>query len=149
MMQFTFITQVDTDIHQVSEKFNRELLLKLNPPFVKMNLIRYDGQITGDQLSFQIGIGPLQQQWDGIITAHRYTKRNWLFRDEGLTLPHPLKTWKHTHALKAKNDHSTIIIDRLKFEGKNRFFTAVLCLPFILMFWMRKPLYKKYLHHSK
>jgi ligand-binding SRPBCC domain-containing protein len=109
-----------------------------------MNLLRYDGQITGNQLSFQIGIGPMKQQWDGIITAHRYTQKDWLFRDEGLKLPHPLKTWKHTHALKAKGEH-TIIIDRLKFEGLNPFYTAMLCLPFILMFWMRKPLYKKHL----
>jgi ligand-binding SRPBCC domain-containing protein len=86
----------------------------------------------------------MKQQWDGIITAHRYTQRDWLFRDEGLKLPHPLKTWKHTHALKVAGEH-TIIIDRLKFEGLNSFYTAMLCLPFILMFWMRKPLYKKHL----
>lgn len=145
MMQFTFITHVDANINEVSRNFNRELLLKLKPPLVKMNLLRYDGQITGNQLSFQIGIGPMKQQWDGIITAHRYTKKNWLFRDEGLQLPHPLKTWKHTHALKSKTEHSTLIIDRLKFEGKNRFFTLLLCLPFIAMFLMRKPLYKKHL----
>jgi len=71
MMQFTFITHVDANINEVSRNFNRELLLKLNPPLIKMNLLRYDGQITGNQLSFQIGIGPLKQQWDGIITAHR------------------------------------------------------------------------------
>ena len=144
MMQFTFITHVDANIDEVSRKFNKELLLKLNPPFIKMNLLRYDGQHTGNQLSFQIGIGPMKQQWDGIITAHRYTKKDWLFRDEGLKLPHPLKTWKHTHALKS-NGKQTMIIDRLKFEGLNPFFTAMLCLPFILMFWMRKPLYKKHL----
>ena len=124
MMHFTFITHVDANINEVSRNFNRELLIKLKPPLVKMNLLRYDGQITGNQLSFQIGIGPMKQQWDGIITAHRYTKKDWLFRDEGLKLPHPLKTWKHTHALKSKTEHSTLIIDRLKFEGKNRFFLA-------------------------
>lgn len=145
MMHFTFITHVDANINEVSRNFNRELLIKLKPPLVKMNLLRYDGQITGNQLSFQICIGPMKQQWDGIITAHRYTKKDWLFRDEGLKLPHPLKTWKHTHALKSKTEHSTLIIDRLKFEGKNHFFTLLLCLPFIAMFLMRKPLYKKHL----
>jgi ligand-binding SRPBCC domain-containing protein len=148
MMQFTFVTPVNAHIDEVAKKFNKELLLKLNPPFIAMELIRYDGQRAGDQLSFKIGIGPIKQQWNGIITAHRYTEKHWLFRDEGLQLPHPLKTWKHTHALKSKSNQ-TLIIDRLKFEGKNPFFTLLMCLPFIAMFWMRKPLYKKHLgNHS-
>lgn len=145
-MQFTFITHVNAPIDHVAKNFNQELLEKLKPPGVSMELLRYDGQFAGNQLSFKIGIGPFKQQWDGIITAHRYTQAHWLFRDEGLRLPKPLKNWKHTHALKSIDSKTTAVIDRIKFEGNSKLSTLFLVIPMIMMFFMRKPGYKKHLH---
>lgn len=144
MIQFTFVTRVDASLMAVAQNFNQELLLKLKPPLISMELVQYDGQCKGDQIKFNIGIGPFKQHWHGHITAHRYTKKHWLFRDEDIALPHPIKKWKHTHALMPLGEN-TLVIDRIKFEGKNRFYTLILCLPFIAMFYMRKPLYKRHL----
>lgn len=144
MMQFTFITRVSAQRDQVADQFNEDLLLKLKPPLLTMQLIRYDGQHRGDELKFQVGIGKMTQTWHGAITQHRYTQKHWLFRDEGISLPHPLKTWQHTHVLKAA-DQNTLIIDRVKFCGKNAMYTVLLCLPIAIMFLMRKPLYQRWL----
>lgn len=144
MMQFTFVTKVSAQRDQVADQFNQDLLLKLKPPLVTMHLLRYDGQHRGDELLFAVGFGKLTQKWHGAITQHRYTQKHWLFRDEGIALPHPLKTWQHTHALKSANHH-TLVIDRVKFTGKNALFTVLLCLPIAMMFLMRKPLYQQWL----
>jgi ligand-binding SRPBCC domain-containing protein len=144
MVEFTFVTQVSVKRSLVAAQFNQDLLLKLKPPLLTMQLIRYDGQYRGDRLSFAVGIGQFTQTWEGEITNHRYTQKNWLFRDEGILLPHPLKTWKHTHALIEKNS-GTLIVDRVRFCGKNHLFTAILIIPIAMMFWMRKPLYKRWL----
>jgi len=144
MMQFTFVTKVSAQRDQVANQFNQDLLLKLKPPLVTMHLLRYDGQHRGDELLFAVGFGKLTQKWHGAITQHRYTEKHWLFRDEGIALPHPLKIWQHTHALKHANHH-TLVIDRVKFSGKNALFTVLLCLPIAMMFLMRKPLYQRWL----
>jgi ligand-binding SRPBCC domain-containing protein len=144
MVQFTFVTRVSAQRTQVADQFNQELLLKLKPPLVTMQLLRYDGQHRGDELMFDVGIGKLTQKWHGAITQHRYTEKDWLFRDEGITLPHPLKRWKHTHALKPSKQ-GTLVIDRVQFSGKNPVYTLLLWLPIAMMFWMRKPAYQRWL----
>lgn len=144
MMQFTFVTRVSAQRDQVADQFNEDLLLKLKPPLVTMQLLRYDGQYRGDELAFAVGFGKFTQKWHGAITQHRYTQQHWLFRDEGISLPHPLKTWQHTHALKSSNQ-DTLIIDRVKFSGKNTLYTYLLCLPIAMMFLLRKPLYQRWL----
>lgn len=144
MMQFTFVTQVSAQRDVVASQFDQSLLLKLKPPLVTMRLIQYDGQFRGDELKFAVGFGKFTQTWHGKITQHRYTDKDWLFRDEEIAVPFPLQKWQHTHALKA-NDSGTLIIDRVKFEGKNRIYTLLLCLPIALMFLLRKPPYQRWL----
>lgn len=144
MIQFTFVTQVSAQRDVVASQFDQSLLLKLKPPLVTMRLIQYDGQFRGDELKFAVGFGKFTQTWHGKITQHRYTDKDWLFRDEEIAVPFPLQNWQHTHALKA-NDSGTLIIDRVKFEGKNRIYTLLLCLPIALMFLLRKPPYQRWL----
>ncbi|MEY4627331.1 MAG: hypothetical protein EBT66_09975 [Bacteroidetes bacterium] len=144
MIQFTFVTQVSAQRDVVASQFDQSLLLKLKPPLVTMRLIQYDGQFRGDELKFAVGFGKFTQTWHGKITQHRYTDKDWLFRDEEIAVPFPLQKWQHTHALKA-NDSGTLIIDRVKFEGKNRIYTLLLCLPIALMFLLRKPPYQRWL----
>lgn len=144
MIQFTFVTQVSAQRDVVASQFDQSLLLKLKPPLVTMRLIQYDGQFRGDELKFAAGFGKFTQTWHGKITQHRYTDKDWLFRDEEIAVPFPLQKWQHTHALKA-NDSGTLIIDRVKFEGKNRIYTLLLCLPIALMFLLRKPPYQRWL----
>ena len=144
MIQFTFVTQVSAQRDVVASQFDQSQLLKLKPPLVTMRLIQYDGQFRGDELKFAVGFGKFTQTWHGKITQHRYTDKDWLFRDEEIAVPFPLQKWQHTHALKA-NDSGTLIIDRVKFEGKNRIYTLLLCLPIALMFLLRKPPYQRWL----
>ena len=144
MMQFTFVTQVSAKRDAVASQFDQSLLLKLQPPLVTMRLIQYDGQFRGDELQFAVGFGKFTQTWHGKITQHRYTEKDWLFRDEEISVPHPLYKWQHTHALKA-NPAGTLIIDRVKFQGKNPLYTLLLCLPITLMFLLRKPQYQRWL----
>ncbi|MEY3781647.1 MAG: hypothetical protein RLZZ510_1630 [Bacteroidota bacterium] len=144
MIQFTFVTQVSAQRDVVASQFDQSLLLKLKPPLVTMRLIQYDGQFRGDELKFAVGFGKFTQTWHGKITQHRYTDKDWLFRDEEIAVPFPLQKWQHTHALKT-NDSGTLIIDRVKFEGKNRIYTLLLCLPIALMFLLRKPPYQRWL----
>ncbi len=101
MMQFTFVTQVSAQRDAVAAQFDQSLLLKLKPPLVTMRLIQYDGQFRGDELQFAVGFGKFTQTWHGKITQHRYTEKDWLFRDEEISVPHPLYKWQHTHALRA------------------------------------------------
>lgn len=148
MFQFTFKTQIRSNLESAALRFDQDLLMALKPPIVKMIPLIYEGQTRGCRISFEVGLGRKMQRWDGQIDAHRYTKSDWIFRDIGIKLPFPLKHWEHIHALKPNGPNHTWVIDRVKFQGINTFFTLALALPIIAMFWLRKPGYKKHLQNT-
>ncbi len=143
-MNFTITTKIDQPYLKVKEGFNEKLFRKLNPPFPKVELQRFDGCQKGDVVDMKLLFGVFDQRWESIITADDTTETYFFFQDEGRALPFFLKSWKHRHWVKKAGSYSCEIVDDVHFSTGN-YLTDLLMFPVMqAQFLYRKPIYKKF-----
>jgi ligand-binding SRPBCC domain-containing protein len=141
-MKIIIKTTVGLEFLKVKEGFNKDLFLKLAPPFPPVKLLRFDGSKKGDQVSLELNFFLFKQTWTSLITEDKTTENEFYFIDEGVQLPFFLGYWKHRHRVVSSSTGSTII-DEIDFEGKGIFFTPLLYPALFLQFLFRRPIYKK------
>ena len=56
-------TEVEVSVNQVREGFTKDLFLKLNPPFPKVRLKRFDGCLKGDIVEMELNFGLWKDRW--------------------------------------------------------------------------------------
>ena len=145
-MEIVLRTKVNGNYKVVMSKFDRDLFLALAPPFPPIELKKFTGSETGDEVHIRFK-APVNTDWISAITDHGMNENEAYFVDEGRVLPSPLKTWKHRHIVRHINDESCEIIDRIHFGCGNQF-VNVLLYPFVLLgFLPRKRIYKRYFKH--
>jgi len=126
----------------VFQGFGPELFKALNPPWMPMKLIRFDGCTTGDRVILQPGIPPLSFTWISKITEHGKSESGIWFVDEGEKLPFFLKKWRHVHYIADYKDYS-IIIDDIQFSFTSPLFIPLYPLMF-MQFHYRKGAYRRF-----
>ncbi|MFN8672335.1 MAG: hypothetical protein U0457_09710 [Candidatus Sericytochromatia bacterium] len=144
MPKIKITTTVNTNYKKVFQEFKLDLLKNLTPPFIPFNILRFDGSYKNDQVHIELSFILFKQLWISLITEYFEDNEEIYFIDEGTTLPFFLKKWKHKHIITKKNDNTTKITDNVYFETPF-FITDILFYPVMyLMFYYRKPIYKKY-----
>lgn len=141
-MKILIKTQVEQNHHQVWKGFNRDLFLALKPPFPPMELRRFDGSETGDEVHIRLGAGALSQDWNALIVEHGKTDEEYYFIDEGSTLPFFLKSWTHRHRI-LKKENGAVIIDDIQYRTPNILLDYLMYPLMYFQFWMRQPIYRK------
>ena len=142
-MKLTVRTTVQQPYLKVKEGFNEALFRKLNPPFPKVNLRRFDGCEKGDVVDMELEFLLFQQEWESHITDNDTTADYFFFQDEGKKLPFFLKHWKHRHWVKKIDAYSSQIIDDVFFSTGN-YLTDLLLFPVMkAQFLYRQPVYRK------
>jgi len=142
-MKILLKTQVEQDYRMVYERFDRDLFLALKPPLLPLELKRFDGSKTGDEVHIQLGRGFLAQDWNAKIVEDKLTDDEAYFIDEGIKLPFFLKTWQHKHRI-IRTETGAIIIDDIEYKTPT-LLTDYLMYPIMwLQFAARKPVYRKY-----
>ncbi|OIN56589.1 SRPBCC family protein [Arsenicibacter rosenii] len=140
-MKLILRTQVARPLPEVWAGFDRTLFDKLSPPFPPVDVIRFDGCLTGDQVQLELNFLLFKQRWDSLIVDQQSTPDEIFFIDEGTRLPFFLRYWRHRHRL-VRSGNGTVIIDDITFRTPSRF-TDFLMLPILwLQFLYRKPVYK-------
>lgn len=141
-MKFKLITPVKGSVKEVFRQFDKDLLLKLTPPGMKIRLIRYD-EPTEPGAMVQIEakmMGIVKQEWLNEITEVVEEDDQAFFVDEGIELPFPLKSWKHKHLIR-KGPTEVEIVDDIEYSAG---WLTWLIHPIIwLQFAWRKPQYRK------
>jgi len=94
-MKILLKTQVEQDYQTVYKRFDRDLFLALKPPLLPLELKRFDGSKTGDEVHIRLGKGFLTQDWNAKIVEDKLTDDEAYFIDEGIKLPFFLKNWRH------------------------------------------------------
>ncbi len=141
-MKITINTLVDQRLPQVIAGFNGDLFLKLNPPFPKVRLIRFDGCKTGDIVSLELNFLLFKQVWTSEIVDDQSDPTEFYFIDKGTKLPFFFKSWEHKHILRVKDD-KTVVIDDISYQTPT-LLTDWLMYPLLyLQFLYRKPIYRK------
>ncbi len=143
-MKLKFETIVPCELSVVKKGFTKDLFMALKPPFVTLNVERFDGCSAGNEVHLNLkSIGPAQK-WVSHITDEQQTDKEWFFIDEGFKIPWPLAKWKHVHKVVSINDKSSLIVDDINFDcvfpWMNGLFYPVLWLSFSV----RPSRYKKY-----
>jgi len=137
-------TPVLKSFAHVVEGFDSDLFKALKPPLMHLTLKQFDGCKTGDVVHLQMGLGPIKQEWISLITYDHLTETQFKFVDEGTQLPPPLKTWTHQHIVNALNDGGCEIIDHIDFSTGMKWLDMVIYPAMYFLFWLRKPVYRKY-----
>lgn len=143
-MQLQVRTKIRRPYLQVKEGFNEQLFMKLNPPFPKVDLKRFDGCEKGDLVNMQLNFIVFKQTWESLITADDTTKGYFFFQDEGKQLPFFLKKWKHRHWVRKVDEFSSEIVDDVHFSTGN-ILSDVCMYPLMkAQFLYRPPVYRKF-----
>jgi ligand-binding SRPBCC domain-containing protein len=142
-MNLLFTTEVEAPLAQVKAGFTQELFLALSPPFPRARLLAFGGCKTGDRVALQLDFGFFKLDWESLITDHSCSSGEWSFVDEGVRLPFFLKSWTHRHVVIEK-DQGSLIIDDIEYASGNKVMTLLNYPLLWLMFWYRKPIYKRW-----
>ncbi len=142
-MRITIKTKVKQEYKKVFQAFDINLFMKLKPPLIGLNVLRFDGCQQGDEVHVEINILGFKQKWVSLITSQHSDENEVYFIDEGVLLPKPLKYWKHMHKIEKSID-SSIIIDDICYKSGSIFVDLLLFPAFYLQFFYRKPVYKSF-----
>lgn len=141
MKRILVSTKVESDFDTVIKGFDSGLLAKLNPPFPRVKLLRYDGNQTGDEVHIELNFFIYRTVWISRITDFMHGSSEYTFVDEGVQLPFFLKSWRHRHSIITENG-STIIRDDIRYSSSGRFVELFMYLPLLLQFRYRRPVYR-------
>lgn len=141
-------TKVEQSFETVVSGFDRDLFQALKPPLMQLTLKRFDGCKKGDTVHLQMGIGPIRQEWISLITYDHLTESQFKFIDKGTLLPPPLKEWAHQHIVNAMVDGGSEIIDHIDYSTGKKWLDILIYPAMYLLFWLRKPVYRKYFRKS-
>ena len=142
-MKILIKTQVQQHYKKVWKGFNQELFEALKPPLLPLELRRFDGSETGDEVHIRLGKGFLTQDWNAVIIEHGSDEKECYFIDEGSKLPFFLKNWKHRHRILKESENTSIIIDDISYQTPFWLLDYLMYPVMYLQFWARKPVYKK------
>lgn len=142
-MKLFFQADVATNLKTIQQQFNRDLFLKLKPPFMTLNLKRFDGCEKGHEVHLELGLPGFLQSWISTITEAHQEPHRWVFVDEGTELPFPLKRWRHEHQVVELAPQHSRIIDSIEFDCGNPALNALMFGPLWLSFSVRPAIYKK------
>lgn len=142
MPDIKITTKINKNYVLVFNNFNKNLLEKLNPPFILFKLIRFDGSNKNDQVHIELDFIFFKQLWISTITELNSDSEEIYFIDEGTKLPFFLSKWKHKHIIQ-NNKKGSKIIDHISYETPNKLFDFLLYPVMYFMFFYRKHIYKK------
>ena len=142
MPRIAIKTKVNEEYKQVFAAFDKDLFLKLNPPFPPVKLIRFDGCKKEDFVTLSLNCIFFKQEWTSQITENGQNEKEIWFVDEGIKLPFFLKKWKHRHRI-LRQKSGTVIIDDILYLSPYILLSYLLYPVLYPQFLYRKPIYRK------
>lgn len=146
-MNLTIETTVEKNYLEVKAGFTEHLFKKLAPPFPPVEVLRFDGCKTGDQVALELNFILFRQKWISLITEDGTNEKEFYFVDEGIRLPFFLGKWKHRHRVISLGSGS-LIRDEIEFSGPYRWISPLLFPLLWIQFAYRKPIYRKIFKNS-
>ncbi|MCR9142407.1 MAG: hypothetical protein NXI24_09165 [bacterium] len=114
-MKINITTAVAQNYREVYAGFTKDLFEALTPPGIPVELLRFDGSKTGDEVHLELSFPGFKQKWISHITADACDDAECYFIDEGRTLPFFLSYWRHAHRIQ-KNGDGARILDEIEFR---------------------------------
>ncbi|MDH5582031.1 MAG: hypothetical protein OEY33_08985 [Bdellovibrionales bacterium] len=135
-------TRISLNYRKVLKGFTLELFKALKPPLMPLEVERFDGCKTNDEVHLKVG--PLKQQWISIITNDFDDETECGFIDEGKVIPPPLRYWHHTHRIVKITEDESEIQDDIQFTTGFKILDILVYPVLYLQFAVRPSAYRKY-----
>ncbi len=142
-MRILLDTHVQQSVDQVWAGFDRMLFDRLSPPFPPVDVVRFDGCLTGDVVQLRLNFLVFKQEWTSHIIDQQTTADEIYFVDQGTKLPFFLAYWHHRHRLLRDSSGGTRIVDDITFRTPYRLTDYLLYPVMWLQFAYRKPIYRR------
>ena len=142
-MHILLATLVQQSVDQVWAGFDRTLFDRLSPPFPPVDVVRFDGCLTGDVVQLRLNFLVFRQEWTSHIIDQQTTADEIYFVDQGTKLPFFLAYWHHRHRLLRDSSGGTRIVDDITFRTPYRLTDYLLYPVMWLQFAYRKPIYRQ------
>lgn len=137
-------TNVKSSLANVRAGFHKELFLALSPSFPRVKLHLFEGCEKGNRVQLSLNFGVFAQTWHGLVTESNEAEGQWYFIDEGVSLPFPLKTWRHKHLVTENGQtKGACIHDIINYSTGNALLDILVYPGYLALFLYRKPIYKK------
>lgn len=143
-MKIVFKTKIEKNYQLLFSKFNLELFKALKPPVMNLVVERFDGCKKGHEIHLKMDLfGKFSQRWISRITEDFRSDYEIYFIDEGVSLPPPLRKWKHIHRIEKINELTSYVIDDIEYSCGNVALDLIIYPALYTMFLFRKPIYKR------
>jgi ligand-binding SRPBCC domain-containing protein len=142
MKSILVTTRVKAGLPEVVAAFNKDLFLRLNPPFPPVRLLRYDGNESGNRVELELNFLLFKQRWVSVISETAAGPHFWWFKDEGEQLPFFLKSWSHKHVIEQK-DGFCLITDAIELTAPAYLPHGLVAAAIRLLMLYRRPVYRK------
>ncbi|MDX2062695.1 MAG: hypothetical protein SFY70_06515 [Bacteroidia bacterium] len=143
-MRLRLSTRVAGNYRTVMAGFTQALFVALAPPLPKVQLRRFDGSETGDEVHLDIDFVFFRQRWHSTIVQHGDIGTEAFFVDEGTVLPFFLARWQHHHRVVADGPAASIIEDDIRYSSGTWLGDVLLYPGLWLQFAYRKPVYRRF-----
>jgi len=143
-MNLVFETIIESSYLHIKSRFTLDLFLALKPPLVNLDVIRFDGCSTGNEIHLNLTFLHKKQTWVSVITQEKHNDKEWSFIDEGKIMPWPLAKWRHHHRVVSLGDNSSKIIDDITFECMHSWMNVFMYPALWFTFAIRPRRYKKF-----
>ncbi|MFN8393472.1 MAG: hypothetical protein U0176_02220 [Bacteroidia bacterium] len=144
-MRFLIKTAVKGEPRKVFAGFDHNLLLKLSPPGMRIDLIHADPAEKPDgYIHLKVTmLGIIRQEWKNRFSNYEINDDRCHFVDQGDMMPFPIKLWRHDHRVE-RLEGTTHIIDDVQY-GTNFFLLDWLLFPVLwFQFRYRRPIYRRH-----
>ena len=115
-MKFKIKTPVNGYYKDVMAGFDLKLFEFLKPKGAKMDVVKFTGSETGNEVHIRFS-SPIKADWISKIIDHGSNEEEAFFVDEGTVLPWPLKKWKHRHVVKKAVGQTSVIEDQIEYKS--------------------------------
>lgn len=141
MKRILIKTKVRGAPKEIMEGFTKDLLLKLTPPLIDVELTRYDGNALNDEIHIISSIFGSYQSWVNYISDVHESENLIYFTDKAREMPFPLTHWEHTHKVQRLDENFSYIIDDIRYDTANIITTNVMYPLLYAFMYYRKPIY--------
>ena len=141
MKRILIKTKVNGCPKAIMKEFTKELLLKLTPPFIEVELTRYDGNKLNDEIHIISSVFGNYQSWVNYISDYHESENLIYFTDKAREMPFPLTHWEHTHKVQKLDEEKSYIIDDIRYDTGSALTNYLVYPLFYALMYYRKPIY--------
>lgn len=126
---------------EILAKFTKDLLEKLTPPLINLEITQFDGTKKNGEVHIVASCLGNYQNWKNTITDHFESDHECYFTDVANEMPFPFIYWEHTHKIHQINETQSYIQDHIKYKCVNKIAEMAMYPVVYALMYYRKPIY--------